>query len=635
MGSPASTYIFNQNINDVYNGNYEVQRVREFYTIGHLLSDFGKIKKFADNHKENKKLYNFLDWNYERGGFWGKLADFQPDLLVADLFAEVYFGNIKLDDGTFITRNFRVMNSIPKASKLVYGNDSEYIQTVLKQVELFENKVRSVAPDTKIIFNGARFPTHMSKNNVIQDKYDSSRYKLSRHEIDRYNQIWNALDLELEKKGFDVLKFDLENSAAELNFPNNKQWYYCYNQNYYTDVQSQIEEIAQKYELGPTVAVLDSSEENDYSKLTQDVVFLKVPNSSNDLKAFRKNKDARSKALALASMDYVLHGNRGSEYRFIKRKQIKTKNPKYKDVHYRVTPPKDSQKYGESRLLVRMFGFTFPQKTSVIERNFQHDFASLKASIVKDTYILEVGDINLIAGSFYTNTKNFPDFEEQIHELIGVIAEKYKIKDNNIVLYGTSRGGTGALLQAALGNYKFIVADPVINDTAWYANSDAHYIKGVRTMDLTSKICSAFENFHRAKDEGVILGSTNVGVTFSSHLRLPIEKFTLIDLNLDLYEHGLINSKSVPIQLSYINQLLIKDTVSVVSRPEDLKDGVVFEINHLAQNAINFEKIVWFRVREEDIKKRGINTYNRAINNIQGKYRYVRSDQNFRYFEKI
>lgn len=635
MGSPATTYIFNQTINETYNGNYEVQRVRNFYTLGHLLSNYENVKQYANTVKQNKKLYDFLNWNFEKGGFWGKLSDFQPDLLVLDLFPEVYFGNVVLEDGTMVTRNFRLTKEVPINATVFNSRNSNYIQEVLKQVSIFEKKVKRISPNTRLIFNGARFPSWMSKNGSIQEKFDKDKYKISDYDITRYNQIWESLDKALIDSGFDVLKFDQKNDAAELNFPTGEHWYYLYNQNYYTDAQSQIEMIAQKYNLGPTVLPLDLDSNIDDLEINQDVVFLDVPNARKDLKIFKQNAKAHQMALKLAKKDYVLHGNKGTFYRFVKRTELKTKFPKFKEVHYRILPPKESKKYWGNRLLVRMMGFSSHHAPSIIERNFQQDFLTLRDSVVKNTYILEIGDINLIAGSFYTNTKNYPDYENQIQELIELVAKKYEIDHNNIVLYGASRGGTGAMLHAALGNYKFVVADPVINDTAWYLDSDSHYVDGVRNIDLTDKICSALDSYHRLKDDGIVISTSNVGVTFSSHLRLPLDKLSLLDTNLRIYEHPPFNGKTVPIQLSYINNLLIKDTIHVIRSIDDLPQGVVIKVKHLAQNAINFKEVSQFRVKISDVEKSEKKVYDLAMENIEGIYNQVGADKQFMYFEEI
>jgi len=635
MGSPASNYIFDQKINEVYNGNYETQRIRSFYTLGHLLSSYENVREYAETVKDDKDLYDFLIWNFEKGGFWGKLEKFQPDLLVFDLFPEIYFGNLVFEDGTMITHNFKVMDTIPDNVTTFDIETPFYIRKIVKQIGVFQKKVQEISPRTRLIFNSARFPMYMSKNGVIQKEFSKNKYKLSIEEINGYNKKWKKLDKKLRRKGFDVLSFDLDNNAAELNFPSGENDYYLYNQNYYTDVQSQIEVIAEKYNLGPTTLFLDLNSKIDFDTVTQSVVFLKVPNSGHDLKIFRKNKKARIVALKLAARDYILHGNKGFYYRFVKRTELKTKYPKFKDVHYRIVPPKDNKRYWNNRLVVRMFGFVGHYKTSVFGRNFQHDFPTLKDSIVKNTYILEIGDINLIDGSYYTNTKNYPDFEEQVQDLIRSVAKKYDIVHDNIVLYGPSRGGAGAVLHAALGNYKFLAADPVINDMPWYTDSDFHFIEGVREVDLTDKISTALVNYKRPKSDAVILGSSDVGVTFSSHLRLPLDKVTLLDLNIRLYKHPGFNGKTVPIQLSYLNRLLIKDTVHIIRENDDLPLGVVFEVQHIAKKAINFSKITCFRIRITDIEKRGNSEYEQAMKNIQGKYKRVKVDQEFEYYESI
>jgi hypothetical protein len=629
MGSPATTYIFNQRINEVYNGEHEVQRVREFYTLGHLLSDYAEISKFSNRFKDNEQLYNFLSWNYSAGGFWGKLQKMQPDLLILDLFPEIFFGNLKLNDDTYVTRNIRLMKHTPHDTEAITFNNEEFFNSVLRSVEQFTDKVSITSPKTKIIFNGARFPERMSKFGIIQNEYDGTKYHLSMDRIRSYNRAWQKLDDMLEAAGYDVTSFDQKNSAAELHFPTGKNWYYLYNQNYYTDVQSQIEAIAQRYNLGPTIKTLPF--EDEVEDLTEDVVLLDVPSQFTDLRVFRKNHDARARALKIAAQDYVLHGNAAHKYRFVKRQLLKTQYPKFEDVHYRLTPPKEATQYWDNRLLVRMFGFSLPYRTSIIERNFRLDFQTLKDSVVKNTYILEIGDINLIAGSFYSNTTNYPDYESQIQRLVAHIAEQYQISPENIVFYGTSRGATGALLNAAQSNAKMIVADPVIDDTAWYNENDIHFVDGVRDIDLTARVTAAMNAYQRTSENAIVLGSSNVGVTFAAHLRLPIEKFTLIDLQMAIYDHGSINGKSVPIQLSYINQLLISSSVKEVRTLDDVADGgVIFEVKHLMKKSIHLESVQKYRIRLSDDQFKGSLEDELTLPG----FHYSRKDDEFLYFER-
>nr|CCC56810.1 putative uncharacterized protein [Weissella thailandensis fsh4-2] len=326
-----------------------------------------------------------------------------------------------------------------------------------------------------------------------------------------------------------------------------------------------------------------------------------IPNKGTNLKVFRWSDKGRESALKIAAQDYVLHGNIGHSYRFIKRKLLKGIYPKYKDIHYSIIPPKESYNYWDNRLIVRMLGFSDHYNTSVFGRNFRRDFRSLKDSITKNTFILEIGDINLIAGSFYSNTNNFSDYEQQIGELIKRVTQKYNIPKSKVVMYGTSRGATGALLNGANNNYKIVVADPVIDDTAWLNMNDSHFVNGVRKVDLTEQVSEAIEGYKLSSNEAYILGTSNVGVTFAAHLRLPLNKITLLDMRMKIYEHAVINSKSVPIQLAVINYLLAKEDVIRVNSYEELDNGVVFEVKDLMSNSIPLDNIDKFRIRVDDI----------------------------------
>ena len=101
---------------------------------------------------------------------------------------------------------------------------------------------------------------------------------------------------------------------------------------------------------------------------------------------------------------------------------------------------------------------------------------SLAASIAKNTYILRIADTNLISGSYYQNTSNFPNYEEIIQKLIKKIASENNISPRNIITYGNSRGATGALYHGLLGNYKVVAADPVIDRKAWVERKDMQHM---------------------------------------------------------------------------------------------------------------------------------------------------------------
>lgn len=604
MGSPATTYVFNQKFNNTYDDNYEIKRIKEFYTIGHLVSDYSKIRSFFNTHELPEKYRDFLNWNHTNNGFWGKVKEFQPDILLFDLFSDVYFGDLVLEDGTFITRNIRLNKTHLTGTNIKTFKQADFYETLLDNITLFVNKVNSLSPNTHIIFNSIRFPIKMSINGIPQDQYDTKIYRISNESLYKYNQSWDLLDEIVDNMdNISRTEFDINNNFAELNFKDKKNWYYFYNQNYYTSVQTQIEQMAQSWNLGPTITKIDQNDDLT-QKLTSNVVLLGMSSDSDvDLNKLSRNKKAYNKVTKLLKNDYILHGSSGSSFRFIKRKLLNGIYPKFKDVHYRIIPPKDKKVYGPNRLLVRMLSYTNQNALSTFDRNFQEDFQSLKNSIIKNTYILEIGDINLISGSFYSNTDNFPDYQQQIGELIKFIANKYNISSKRIVMYGASRGATGALFNGALNNYKIVATDPVIDGQAWFNMNDRHFTAGVRKVNLIDDISSALEKDTLPKDNAFIIGDSKVGVTFLPNMQLPSNKVTKVDVNMDVFEHASLNSKSVPIQLSLINYLLIKEDLNIRNNLSDLPEGVVVEVKHLADKSVNLETVSKFRIRQADLLK--------------------------------
>lgn len=604
MGSPATTYVFNQKFNNTYDDNYEIKRIKEFYTIGHLVSDYSKIRSFFNAHELPEKYRDFLNWNHTNNGFWGKVKEFQPDILLFDLFSDVYFGDLVLEDGTFITRNIRLNKTHLTGTNIKTFKQADFYETLLENITLFANKVNLLSPNTHIVFNSIRFPIKMSINGIPQDQYDTKIYRISNESLYKYNQSWDLLDEIVDNMdNISRTEFDINNNFAELNFKDKKNWYYFYNQNYYTSVQTQIEQMAQSWNLGPTITKIDQNDDLT-QKLTSNVVLLGMSSNSNvDLNKLSRNKKAYNKVTKLLKNDYILHGSSGSSFRFIKRKLLNGVYPKFKDVHYRIIPPKDKKIYGPNRLLVRMLSYTNQNALSTFDRNFQEDFQSLKSSIIKNTYILEIGDINLISGSFYSNTDNFPDYQQQIGELIKFIANKYNISSNRIVMYGASRGATGALFNGALNNYKIVATDPVIDGQAWFNMNDRHFTAGVRKVNLLDDISSALEKYMLPKDDAFIIGDSKVGVTFLPNMQLPSNKVTKVDVNMDVFEHASLNSKSVPTQLSLINYLLIKEDLNIRNNLSDLPEGVVVEVKHLADKSVNLETVSKFRIRQADLLK--------------------------------
>ncbi|MEX5913733.1 accessory Sec system protein Asp2 [Staphylococcus ureilyticus] len=87
----------------------------------------------------------------------------------------------------------------------------------------------------------------------------------------------------------------------------------------------------------------------------------------------------------------------------------------------------------------------------------------MERSLVKNVYTMRIMDLNVSHGSHYISTSNFPDYEKNIQLSILNLIEKLNIKKENVVLYGGSKGGTGALYHGAALDLKTLAVDPIVN----------------------------------------------------------------------------------------------------------------------------------------------------------------------------
>lgn len=303
----------------------------------------------------------------------------------------------------------------------------------------------------------------------------------------------------------------------------------------------------------------------DYSK---DRLVLQTNSNVNIIKLARNNTNAYKQYIDIISNDFLLISHHKDRYDvFMKRIKYhpeKLKNysdlKRYKELIYTLTLPNIKKKSNTlpNRLLVlfsHMNGSKY-DSSNAIERLFVHYFDDIQRSLVKNVFVLRLADLNLSHGSYYSNTENYPDYEEQIQGLIKYICNEYDIKQNNVVLYGGSKGGAGALLHGAIGDYKVVAGDPIIN-TYLYDKKDWHFVKNFKVEDLTDKIINYAKNNDTKK---YIFASSVLKFNFDVISNLAEQSNNLIkvvDLSNDemIKKHPQITSQSVPEQITLINLL--------------------------------------------------------------------------------
>lgn len=264
----------------------------------------------------------------------------------------------------------------------------------------------------------------------------------------------------------------------------------------------------------------------------------------------------------LAGEDYILYRGTMKAAWFIKRRLYDSRQLKrYKDVFYQLDIPGTKRTTKKENKLV-VFFLSLPPVEGLIsndpqDRSFTEMFLSIQRSLVKDTFVLRIADLNLVRGSFYVNSANFQDYEEQIQSLIRSVMSDNDIKLDNVVTYGVSRGGVGALVHGACLNSRIVAVDPIVNDEYYVKyKQDVHYVGQNREMDLTGKVESYLKN---STASGVIISNHFVKNNWEYLKNLNLDnKLKLIDVNDEtVTEHPVLSRNTVPEQLMYLNQLLL------------------------------------------------------------------------------
>lgn len=264
----------------------------------------------------------------------------------------------------------------------------------------------------------------------------------------------------------------------------------------------------------------------------------------------------------LAGMDYILYRGTKKSAWFIRRRLYDSRSLKrFKDVFYQLNIPEKKRITNKRNKLV-VFFLSLPPVDGLIsndpqDRSFTEMFLNIQRSLVKDTFVLRIADLNLVRGSFYANSVNFQDYEQQIQSLIRKIMTENDITVDNVVTYGVSRGGVGALIHGAWLNSRIVAVDPIINDEYYVKyKQDVHYVGQNREVDLTSKIESYLSH---STASGLILSNHFIQNNWKYLERLNLQnKLQLIDVKDDtVTEHPTLSRNTVPEQLMYLNIALL------------------------------------------------------------------------------
>ena len=163
-------------------------------------------------------------------------------------------------------------------------------------------------------------------------------------------------------------------------------------------------------------------------------------------------------------------------------------------------------------------------------------------------------DLNCSHGSHYIDTINNSEMENQIKHSIEEVRNQLLLDKKDVVLYGASKGGTGALYHGLKLGYSFLAVDPIISISE-YNKTDAHFLKDLRVEDLTDILNYYIDK--KSSCEKYIIASENVTFNYSKVKGLKNEELTILNMKDNhIKTHPDVSLNSIPEQLAILNKLL-------------------------------------------------------------------------------
>lgn len=219
----------------------------------------------------------------------------------------------------------------------------------------------------------------------------------------------------------------------------------------------------------------------------------------NLIKCARKSTLARENLIALANHGYYSYMSNGDQTRFVHDCSIPNLWKPVRDGKYHVSSEGLIFGVSEPRVksvkpkLVVLFASMFRRiYTPYLVRHMAPNFMSLQKYISQDSYVVRLADVGGILGAFYLDTRYNRDNATRIQLFLANLISTLGVNKDDVVLYGGSKGGTGALFHGLSGGYRFVSVDPIV--------SDRHYEDKLDDMHFTSQDHDR-TIFERSKDD--------------------------------------------------------------------------------------------------------------------------------------
>ena len=149
----------------------------------------------------------------------------------------------------------------------------------------------------------------------------------------------------------------------------------------------------------------------------------------------------------------------------------------------------------DTNLLVIFSSISGEMYQPYLFRYFEQNFSSIQKHISPNTAILRIADMGGVTGAYYLNTNYMIDNEIKIQKLIKKISNKIDAKKT--ILFGISKGGSGALYHGIMGNYNILAVDPIVDDEFYLTKcNDLHFVREIFKETKKIKFNRIIENLN-------------------------------------------------------------------------------------------------------------------------------------------
>lgn len=577
IGSCVTRDNFNSSFNPYYKDYFEVIAHQNQVAIPSLMSEPTELNIDKDFLKYDLVRQRHIKSEFDKT-FLQNIKKAQPEYILIDLNGDVKFGLIEINKDSYITDNWR-FKKIPelyKKKKLNFINDYDtYFEIWKSYIDKLFNYLDENLPNTKVIMVNARFNDKFPDNTSV-DRY-REKSKLPIQNIVKMNSLWNQLDSYIAKN-YNVLNIDMTQEKYYLD--KNHLWgkyYLHFEPKFYKDFLVNLLNIVYKDEvLTNSNNIIDEksklfkNQKIDFDDVEQKLINAKrvevITNSDTNLiKLARKNKDAYNLYKKLLEQDYVLYFHKEGVSKLYKRKYVnelfKRKDLiKSNEVYYTLDKPKD-RKINEDipRKLLVIFTCMPPQNEYdshlMPKRMFTKFFDGIERSLVKNVYTMRIMDLNVSHGSHYISTVNYQNYENEIQQAILQLKQDLNIQDENIVFYGVSKGGTGALYHGSALDFKTLAVDPILNIGDKLEDNDRRFLKNLRKEDLVPDINKNLNKYNTM--DKYLICSEKVPLYYEQDMRLEKDKLKILNkIDNLITSHPEVSRNTIPEQLMILNTLL-------------------------------------------------------------------------------